>query len=527
MTFYEAALQVLAEAGKPLTYQEITKFSLEKELLSHIGKAPEDTMLARLKAVAKRMHDKPIVVTAKDTFALREWMLPEDPDALAFLDAPWMPFPEKVLPLRPSERHPRVCDENVRFLGKSLERRRREEGEGRRKRFPPLPEVAFELLSTAGCALLAEELLREAKAKELVSAECELSTLLAALTEDNQRRAHAGRRPQFQCQEAAGGKWEVQLESAGLSPEELQEGFARALNTKAENGRMAAAKPGVGLLASRQQQSHFQAWARDERKALWKFLRSYLAELDIRIFERAMLKLLGALRFREIKIAKRSKEAVLLTARKREGSLDLRYTIRLLSRATAVERKHIQALRSDLTHHHATLGMLCSAGDLRGEARNEAMSHGEPLIMLWCGDALAEKFLETTLGVQKHVIEFFEFDEAFFERLQNEVITMDAKREARMRDRKQSEVASLAETVDNVPKRDEAEEGEATVVRRKKNRRRRRVRRPVTEEMQAQGVELQTAEDMATKQQADFSESVAAEATVSADTPRGPSTEED
>ena len=77
MTFYEAALQVLAKAGNPLTYQEITKLSLEEGLLSHIGKTPEMTMLARLRAVAKRMHDKPIMVTAKDTFALTEWMLPE------------------------------------------------------------------------------------------------------------------------------------------------------------------------------------------------------------------------------------------------------------------------------------------------------------------------------------------------------------------------------------------------------------------------------------------------------------------
>jgi len=489
MTFYEAALQVLAEAGKPLTYQEITKLSLENELLSHIGKTPELTMLARLQAVARRMHDKPIMVTAKDTFALREWMLPEDADALAFLDTPVLPFPEKVLPLRPLERHPQVCEENVRFLGKSTERKRREEGEGRRRRFSPIPEVGFELLSSAGRALLAEELLREAKARELVRGDCELSTFLAALSEDNQRRMNAGRRPQFQCQETVHGKWELQLEPQGLNFEEIQEGFARALQVKLENGRVAAAKSSIGLMASRQkmqvQQSHLRAWERDERKSIWSFLRSYLAELEMRIFERAILKLLGAMRFREMKIAKRSKEAVLLTARKREGSVDLRYSIRLLSGATPVERKHIQALRSDLNHHRATLGMLCSAGDLRGEARNEALLHGEPLVLLWCGDALAEKFLETTLGVKKHVIECFEFDEAFFEKLHNEVVVMDAKREARLRVCKHHDSTSPEEPVENVSMREEPEEGEAPVVRRKKNRRRRRVRKLLPEEMRA------------------------------------------
>jgi len=534
MTFYEAALQVLAEAGRPLAYQEITRLSIEKELLSHIGKTPEFTMLARLKAVARRMHDKPIMVTAKDTFALTEWMLPEDADALAFLDTPVLPFPESVLPLRPLERHPQVSEENVRFLGKSVDRKRREsreEGEGRRRRFPPLPEVGFELLSDCGRTVLAEELLCEAKAKGLVSGDCELSTFLAALAEDNQRRMHAGGKPQFQCQETADGKWELQLEPQGLSFEEIQEGFAQALHTKLENGRSVAAKS-MSLTASRQkmemQQSNLRAWARDERKATWQFLRNYLAELEIRVFERVILKLLGALRFREIKIAKRSKEAVLLTARKREGSLDLRYTIRLLSGATLVERKHVQALRSDLNHHRATLGMLFSAGDLRGEARNEALSHGEPLVMLCCGDALAEKFLETTVGVKKHVIEFFEFDEAFFERLRSEIAAVDVKREAR---RKHSEAPSSTEPVENVSTREELEEGEAAVVRRKKNRRRRsRVRRLLPEEAQAAEAGFQNTpslESMPTQRQVDSPPSDFSETTLPAPSPPlSPFTEE-
>jgi hypothetical protein len=37
MTFYEAALRVLEEAGAPLHYLEITKRSLDKGLFSHIG----------------------------------------------------------------------------------------------------------------------------------------------------------------------------------------------------------------------------------------------------------------------------------------------------------------------------------------------------------------------------------------------------------------------------------------------------------------------------------------------------------
>ncbi|MCL2178042.1 MAG: HTH domain-containing protein [Proteobacteria bacterium] len=535
MTFYEAALQILARVGKPLTYQEITKLSLEDGLLSHIGKAPEMTMLARLRAVAKRMHDKPIMVTARDTFALTEWMLQEDADALAFLDTPLLSNAEKVLALRPLERHPQASEDNVRFIGKSLERKRREEGEGRRRRFPPISEVGFELLSDAGRAMMAEELLREAKARELAGGDCELSTLLAALAEDNQRRIDAGRRPQFQCQEAANGKWELQLDAQGLGFSEIQEGFARALSAYEGGGRGGAMKSTMGQRVSRQkveeQQNSLRAWARDERKSMWRFLRSYLAELETRIFERAMLKLLGAERFREIKIAKRSKEAVLLTARRREGSLDIRYSIRLLSGATAIERKHIQALRGDLHHHHATLGMLCSAGDLRGEARSEALQNGEPPIMLWCGDALAEKFLEMGLGVQKHVIEFFELDEAFFEKLQDEVAAMYAKREARLRERQYNEAAfstgSAGDSTEATWAQEEQPgevEEEATVVRRRRNRRRRRTRRALPEEA---GVEAGTPGGGGTEEGKWGGDSEGQEARVPEDTrPSTPTTEE-
>ncbi|MCL2012053.1 MAG: restriction endonuclease [Cystobacterineae bacterium] len=463
------------------------------------------------------MHDKPIVVSSKDTFALTEWMLPEDADALAFLDAPLPSFREGVLPLRPLERHPQVSEENVRFIGKSLERKRREEGEGRRRRLLPISEVGFELLSAAR-SLMADELLREAKARELVSGDCEVSTLLAALAEDNQRRIDAGGKPQFQCQEAAHGKWELQLEPRGFELSGIQEGFARALNFQLENGRIVAVKSGIAQVVSRQkmeaQQSNLRAWARDERRATWKFLKSYLAGLEARVFERTILRLLGADRFREIKVAKRSKEAVLLTARKREGSLDLRYTIRLFSGAASIERKHIQTLRSDLNHHRATLGMLCSAGDLRGEARSEALSSGEPLVMLWCGDALAEKFLEASLGVKKHIIEFFEFDEAFFEELKNEVEAIHAKREARLRERLALPTGNADGFSENVSTQDKPNEGgEAALARRRKSRRRRRVRRLLPEEESA----LQPAlalEDTSTEKrvQEGFSERACAEA---------------
>jgi ribonuclease E len=95
MTFYEAALRILEESGAPLHADEITKRAIEKGMLSHIGKTPEVTMLARLAAMAKRSIERRLSVTAKDTFALTEWMLVEDPAALDATGV-FLPHPESA-----------------------------------------------------------------------------------------------------------------------------------------------------------------------------------------------------------------------------------------------------------------------------------------------------------------------------------------------------------------------------------------------------------------------------------------------
>ena len=135
MTFYEAALRVLEAAGQPLTSTEITERSIAQGLLSHVGKTPEQTMLSRLAAMARRARDRRVTVTGPETFGLSEWGLVEDAAALEAMSQPHE-HPEESLPaLRPAERHPEPRTENVRGAGR-LERerrRRRDEEEEDRK----------------------------------------------------------------------------------------------------------------------------------------------------------------------------------------------------------------------------------------------------------------------------------------------------------------------------------------------------------------------------------------------------------
>ncbi|HEY0131247.1 MAG TPA: aminoacyl--tRNA ligase-related protein, partial [Allosphingosinicella sp.] len=166
---------MLESEGRPLTFLEITEKSIAQNLLSHVGKTPELTMLSRLAAMARRTRDRKVVVTAKDTFALADWALPEDAEALA-LTGVMEAHPEDSLPpLRPVERHPEPRTDNVRVAGRGSERKRRRDEEeeagrgGRRRRFPPIPEVVFEILSESDQALRPDQILEQARTKELAA----------------------------------------------------------------------------------------------------------------------------------------------------------------------------------------------------------------------------------------------------------------------------------------------------------------------------------------------------------------------
>jgi len=65
MTFYEAAVEVLREAGRPLHFKKITEISIRRELLSHVGKTPEITMSARLSQEVKKPGDDSLIQTIR------------------------------------------------------------------------------------------------------------------------------------------------------------------------------------------------------------------------------------------------------------------------------------------------------------------------------------------------------------------------------------------------------------------------------------------------------------------------------
>jgi hypothetical protein len=74
MTFAEAAYQILKQAGKPLTANEITSVAVEQRMISTIGKTPSATMSAILYVDVKRKGNNSKFAKAnRGIFALREW----------------------------------------------------------------------------------------------------------------------------------------------------------------------------------------------------------------------------------------------------------------------------------------------------------------------------------------------------------------------------------------------------------------------------------------------------------------------
>ncbi|HSP18620.1 MAG TPA: restriction endonuclease, partial [Myxococcaceae bacterium] len=256
------------------------------------------------------------------------------------------------------------------------------------------------------------EVLRLARERQLASDELQPQALLLSLAEENQRRIDAGRRPNFALDPTGA----LMLERDDALVADVQAAFARALDLPFVDGRIALRHPAAPAPVQGVDETLVHAArtaVREARRAMARVLRSHLASLDSGTVEKACARMLHALHFREITIAKRGSHGQVLTARRKEGSLELRWAIRIHRGHGPIDRRAIQDCRRDLVSHAANVALLLGTGDLRSEARNEALS-GAP-VHVWAGDGLAEKFLESHSGVRVVSLELFELDPGFFD----------------------------------------------------------------------------------------------------------------
>lgn len=407
MTFTEAAVEVLKREGKPLHFRKIAEIAIRENLLDHVGKIPEETMADQLSAHCKLPRpDRAIVVVQYATFALEEWGLPED---AVGLDNLVEPPPADELPYRSNERHPIPTREPARGPGREAGRdagrgRRREEGDEKRRRFPPPAEVAYEILSGAERPMSLRELAALGVERMLMPDAFvrEADSLVAALQEDNRRRVSAGRKPLFAV--------EGDLVSLGAVPE-----------------------PGErpALVAS----ARAPASPVEMRRAALAALRRRLRECDGPTIEYLVARLLEKTGLHEVKVAKRGRESVVFTGRRRMGLADVRHAIRLLRNGADVGRRDVTEVRRDLGHYGAQIGVLVSSGEAQREARAEATVAGQMPVLLLAGEAFAEAFADA--GFACRIVSIPEADEPFLreaaDAAQREEVARKARREERDR----------------------------------------------------------------------------------------------
>ncbi|HEY7726259.1 MAG TPA: HTH domain-containing protein [Anaeromyxobacteraceae bacterium] len=406
MTFTEAAIEVLRREGKPLHFKKIAEIAVRESLLDHVGKIPDEVMGGQLANHCRLPRaDRHVVVVQAGTFALEEWGIDEDP---AGLDGLVEPPPVIDLAYRGRERHPVPSRELGRVRGEGRARRR-EEGEERRRRFPPPAEVAFEILAGAERPMSLTEIAAQG-AERLLMPDAfvrDAGALAAALAEDNRRREAGGRKALFAL-----------------------EGESVSLAAQPEPGERVAAQAAVAV-------SRAPVTPAEARRAGLAALRRRLRECDGATAEWVGARLLERQGLRELKVAKRGRDHVVFTGRRRMGLAEVRHCVRVVRSGGEISRRDIADLRRDISNYGAQIGVLLCAADAGREARAEATAPGQLPVLLLAGEAFAEALADASVGCRQVVVP--EVDEEFFRQAAEEAAEEEAARRARREDRERRE----------------------------------------------------------------------------------------
>lgn len=413
MTFYEAALQILAREGKPLHARDITELAIKDNLLSHVGKQPEITMASRLAAMARRSEDRRLVAVEPDTFALADWNSVEpSPEALA--QSGVVAHPEEgEPPLRGRERHPKIDKENARVAGRGDRRRKYEELERKKKkkkkRLQPLAELVYEIVDRVGRPVPVFDLAASIREHDLVGEDIGREALENALRAENERRETEGRSAVFAFPEGGfvslAGRPEAETEEAV----DFAELLSRVVGKLAEERKPAVEAAPVAAPAVAGSLDQLVA---QERERAVSLLRQRLVELEAPALEGVTQSMLDTLGYRDVRVAKRHKDGSLFTTRRRMGLTEVRFAVRVVRGGRDVRREDVAELRRDMQSHSAQMGVIVSPSDPTREARSEAAQAGGPLVTLLCADALAEQLAERGLGVRRRTVTITEFDPA-------------------------------------------------------------------------------------------------------------------
>jgi hypothetical protein len=475
MTFYEAAVEVLRVAGRPLHYKKITEIAIKRGLLSHIGKAPELTMGNRLNQEVRKDDGTNVVVrTRPGVFALRAWMdkgglvparVAETTGmARAILEGiePEVGDIEELLrgddPENPREPSARVAavvvvPPVVASVLPSLVSDDAEEGE-------PEGEVEGEPEEER-----AERRRRRKRRRDGARPE-EVSAFLREAEAAHEPVLGAGEGASVGSGEELGGEergepvglggialaaWKVLREEPGrlLGEAELGERvFGQRLVRFHTLHREAAVR--AALVTDNHQRRNrgwrplfvataggawgLSEWNLSERElraeeSLLRLAEVLRQEAEAQVgallsrvgragLEHLILVLLERLGYRDLKVSKRLGDGgVVFTARLVRGLSEARVAVCLMGAERAVTEQDVSSLRGTLHHYGASEGVLLTLEEVSKEARAEGAAANLAPIGLLDRESVVRLLLEAGVGVRSFVVQVPVADRAFFEQL--------------------------------------------------------------------------------------------------------------
>lgn len=363
MTFYEAAVEVLRRTGRPLHYKKITEVAIRDDLLSHVGKTPEETMESRLDQEAKKENQAWIEMTRPGVYKLRDGVADE-------------------------------LEQKAKKNGKAVDKKKPKRKPKKRiaKKVEvdepaPEPEVKikvrggkFESVADAAAAVLeakapdpldVDEIAKIIFGQKLVrfhTHEPDVSVETAMLL-DNLARARDAFRPRFR--QYRNGRW-------GLYEWEFT-------------------KKGA------QQTKKIDELVEDLRREAERQLGESLSTISQEAFEMIVVQLLNKMRYENIKVCKRSADGeVVFSADWRRGFNPSRVCVFVAcDNEGELKIEQVEEFRGDLEHYSANEGVMIHLGMVSRQISKDARKT-EPEISIIDRKKFVEFLVENGIGVRTY-----------------------------------------------------------------------------------------------------------------------------
>lgn len=384
MTFLEAAVVVLRREAKPLHFREITRQAIALDLLSHIGKAPEQAMQTRLAAAARRSQDPEVIRKGPGIYSAAKLGR-----ARVSVEAEGHSKPKERKTAKPTHVPEKKAAQNTQQVQNPSPRAKRRRNRRRKSNGVTSGDLVSgieKLIESRSRPIVISELATAVRSRGYVTRdvrreELVIETILVAV---NAVAIASGQRPRFVVNEAKVDLFEKSVDSEVLQMER----------------RIEVEQARLKQHAHRRVSTHIEALPIG---ALAVIVKACLCEPP-----RSGANLVTVVNAREARlIAPRPQP---------ERGYDAVVVLRDPENQSSIAKRAIE-LRRSLRELNARAGILVVPCMVLDSTRDQAGISGDPVIELWGLDDLAHRMERLGLGFREVGPSRDPFDAEFFERL--------------------------------------------------------------------------------------------------------------